>query len=158
MKISKVIKGRCKINSPWTNKGDIWEWDTPEWFEYQDYPEMFEQLYAFEDGTEVSLNDKVFRLKTVAYSRMIASVKLQPCHISGEVEVFPTRESAQEALTLETEAQSGRLDEAYKRSTLENISILSSVADFDTLSIAAIKNKLEQINKLSNETIIKSSK
>jgi hypothetical protein len=155
MKISKIAKSRCKINSPWTNKDVIWDWYDIDDFELQDYPEMFEQVYAFEDGTEVFLNDTVFRLKTVGYSRTIASVKLQPCHISGEVEVFPTRESAQEALTLEIEAQSERLDEVYKRSTLENISILSSVVDFDTLSIVAIKNKLKQINKLSNEAIIK---
>jgi hypothetical protein len=155
MKLSKVPKSRCKINSPWTNKGSIWNLDAYDVFEYEDYPEMFEQVYAFEDGTEVFLNDTVFRIKTVGYSKTIASVKLQLCHISGEVEVFPTRESAQEALTLENEAQSERLNTDNRKNIMENISILSNVVDFDTLSIATIKSKLVQINRLSSyETIV----
>ena len=155
MKLSKVPKSRCKINSPWTNKNSAWFWDAVDDFKPQDYPEMFEQVYAFEDGTEVFLNDTVFRIKTVGYSRTIASVKLQLCHMSGEVEVFPTRESAQEALTLEVDAQNERLNIANNKNIMENISMLSSVVDFDTLSIATIKSKLEQINRLSNEAIIK---
>lgn len=151
MKLTKIEKVRCRIDSPWTTKGVTWYESETNNFQFEDYPEMFEQIYAFEDGREVVLNDLVYRIKTKGYSRIVASVQLQQCHISGEVEVFPNIECAQEALALENELA----EQSNVRSVLRDIETLSSTVNFDTLSLKGIKDKLECINKLSHEAIIR---
>lgn len=147
MKLTKTNKFKIKIDTPWTKMSEIVE-NGDNFFGIQNFPELYEPLYQFEDGTLVSINDTVYRIKTEGYNRIIKSIKLMKVHIDGELEVFPNIETANKKLKEEENQASVRIKESSEKNILNTIKILTNIKDFDKLTLYEIKLKLEQINKL----------
>lgn len=147
MKLFKTDRYRVIVATPWVKLGDIvidgWTPMMP------DYPNIFSPIFEFEDGTQVCINDTVYRVKYENYNRVIKALKLQDLHISGDVEIFPSFDSAKKELEQEKE----RTEVSMKSHTLTNnlttIRMLSDTKDFEKLSLQDIKNKLNNINRLT---------
>lgn len=145
--LKKTKKLRVKIETPFLDKGSIL--NPEEHVGYRKYPEMFEEVFEFPNGEMFCLGDTVYRIVLKGFEEVVKPVKLSEVHISGEVEVFPSRELANKKLK---EIQQLR-QENYKRqdmvSAMQYISLHSNPKDFEKLSLAEIKRKLETIHKLS---------
>jgi hypothetical protein len=144
MKITKTEKYRVILSNPWFTLGNI-----VGGAERIDYPHIFSPIFEFEDGTQVCINDTVYRVKNESYNRVVKALKLQEVHISGDVEIFPSFDSAKKELEQEKE----RTEVSMKSHTLTNnlttIRMLSDTKDFEKLSLQDIKNKLNNINRLT---------
>jgi len=139
MKLEKTNKFRAIYSTPWTDEAHIYDQPLPGDF-YENYPHLFAPLYKFPTGELVAKNDAVWRIN----SNDVKSVKLSDVHIEGDVEIFPSAESAREAIEKTEKIREKKYKTHSIYDAVEKI-LLFSKRDVDTSTPAEIKKTLENI-------------
>ena len=147
MKLQETNNYVCILDTPSTNIGTV--------IESEDnleilYPKVYLRIYKFEGyTTSFVLGDTIWRVSPKSYSEP-KSVSLTVHHLNCDFEVFPTKEACEQHLA----EKDLKTEKKYKQSSiyqaLESIVVLSTIKDFDSLSFAEIKRKLETINNQAN--------
>ena len=103
--ITKTNKFKIKIDTPFTDeKGSIYINDRNSAVNAEEYPDVFEQMYELEDGTEVCLGDPIWRSKNYE----VRSTRFNLAHISQNTPIFGTRVNCEK--WLETNARNIKVE------------------------------------------------
>lgn len=149
MKLIKTQRYKVKIETPQYTKGEI-IYDPTAPVACQSYPDLFQPLYEFEDLTEYyCLGDTLWRIATKNYEDTVKTVMFSEAHLSGNIELFPTKELAEQFLA----EKESKIVEKYSQSSiwncLEYIALFSN-KNTDDLTVKAIKENLAVINNQAN--------
>ena len=97
MKLIKTEKYKVKIKTPWYDKGDVVSPTNQVACEL--YPDLFQPLYQFEGLEEYyCLGDTLWRVTTKNYIDTVKTVAFSLVHLEQDIELFPTKELAEEFL------------------------------------------------------------
>lgn len=144
MKLKETNYYRVIQENPWISLGTDIDKETM-LIEFDKFPKIFSKVYVFENGHLVINGDNVYRV----VNGSIKTVKLNDIHISNDVTVFPTKESAEEEIIKLEERKQASFRRAAIYDNMESIQIISDIKNFDDISLKTIKEKLKLINKLA---------
>ena len=152
MKLIKTEKYKVKIENPWLTKGEVFNKDVIGG-DVEDYPEVFQELYQFEGLEEYyCLGDVLWRVVTKNYIDTVKSVGFSLTHLDQNIEIFPTKELAEEFLAQKENKRTERYSQSSIYNCLEYIALFSN-KDIDKLTIKEIKDDLVVINNQANHAL-----
>ena len=151
MKLIKTEKYKVKINTPWIDKGDI----TKPTYQIacELYPDLFQPLYAFKELDKYyCLGDTLWRVTTKNYEDTVKTVMFSEAHLSNNIELFPTRELAEQFLAQKESKRVERYSQSSIWNCLESIALFSN-KNIDDLTVKEIKENLAIINRQANNAL-----
>lgn len=152
MKLIKTEKYKVKIQTPWYDKGDVL-YEPMVQIACELYPDLFQPLYQFEKLDKYyCIGDTLWRIKTKNYDDIVASVNLTELHLSGNIELFPTKELAEQFLAQKENKRTERYSQSSIWNCLEYIALFSN-KNTDDLTVKEIKENLAVINNQVNNAL-----
>ena len=151
MKLIKTEEYKVKIQTPWYDKGDV---VNPTYqIACELYPDLFEPLYQFVGVDKyLALNEPIWRIRTRNYVDTVISVSLTELHLSGNIELFPTRELGEQFLAQKESKRTERYSQSSIYNCLETVALFAKT-DIDELTVKEIKDNLAVINNQAKHAL-----
>ena len=140
--LEKTNLFRVILDNPWNTPGEILQ--SNDIVDLSKYHKLYAPIYKMIDGTFICERDTVYRLVDKNYETTIKAVQFTLSHVDSDIELFSSREKAEEALKERETKRDKRYTDSKLYGEIENIVLFSRV-NFDTASILDIKRTLEDI-------------